>query len=636
MKPLEPNAVLSQVVTAIDNLKVHEPIKDATNVAILDAIAAKKPSPKPLIPKKYCQYPHPPNMDDFNLSEGLGSVSLKPALDSLNNFKRQAIDAIKTKIQAMGPEASKDSKLAIGAVELIKNITEAAKCFTQTAKNINDTVNAYISGMNLMIAQITDTLSQLQQDIDQGKRMFNSDALASELISELGPELLAALNRVTGSTGVLDILAALNELSNVLSDAEKEVRMLGGTRKRIKMQLEANIALLRNAIDEFLRYTKLRKSLERSVALASTYFVDADSFLDDVPYLSVNGETSVQAIENAGFNWSLTNSGRLTNFNIFDSKSIMPRLNEMVKNFNADTQPFVVASSDIPGIIVVPEDCPGLIQCGIDPGCGPSVSIIMELYINDGATIIRSEARGFPSENVMEIVSGKYYTKGADIIEYSGAEDLGGGSWKLLISEQSKSNSFVQGGEYNYYDPFSLVGSEDLMATFTITSINNSSVIGTWTNISGKARYNSPVTLLETPVYALDAAGLYYTVDQFGNPWKMDDAGNPVLYGDGDPYVTDTLPTGAGGIYPVKYVETIIRLKKKDMSIDPSGIPHVGEQIPARNWILQVYLSGAPTEIRNIRFSDAYGDVNYGNGSTDNYLRTFALKAHWGFIPKGI
>jgi len=137
-----------EIDTSINSKPGHNATQLASKIVdaqiasnIINDIVSARRNLKPWRPRQLCQYPFPPRIDDFNVSRGLGSVSLKPCIDSLNNFKNNCIKEIKTKFQAMGPESAKDSKLAIGAVELIKEVLDAAQCFTQIVTNINNLIN---------------------------------------------------------------------------------------------------------------------------------------------------------------------------------------------------------------------------------------------------------------------------------------------------------------------------------------------------------------------------------------------------------------------------------------------------------------------------------------------------------------
>lgn len=630
---LERNAASSEVATVIASLPLSNQVATATNTVIFDSIAKAKPKPKPLIPKKYCQYPHQPNMDMFDLSEGLGKVSLKSSIDSLNNFKENCIRDIKTKIQSMGPEGSRDSKLAAGAIKTLKEITEAVKCFVETANNVNNLVTAYVNGITSAITQVTNTINLLTSQIATIKAMFNPDTLAAELIREIAPELLSQLNN---STGIIDLINVVNDLSNEMNNAQNAVRNLGNLQKRSFMQINCSLSLLKNSLNEMSRMLSLRASLQQSLNQASSFYVSASpaTFLEGVPYLGTGNESLIAAIENAGFSWSLTNSGNLTNYNISDELSVLPKLGDMCKNFSGNAKPYIIASSDIVGTIVVPEDSPGLIQCGLDPGCGPSVSIVMELYINDGMTIIRSEARG-SGENVY----GKYYAKGSNVIEYYSDSiiQIEDDYYELMLIN---TDSMLQGAEYYYFDPINI--DSQPLGSFVIESVGKSSVKGYWSNLSSDVRYNTPVNNL-VPLYVRDGDNGYVTVDENGNQYYKNAVGEPTLDkhsadgGDNDKFYLTDLPdahTDVFGhvsrwtyyyntqikLFVVEYMEKTIRLTKKDSTINPSGIPHVGEQIAARNWILQVYPSGSPEEIRAIDFTK----------------HVVWMKAHWGFVPQSV
>lgn len=106
MRKLEKDTLINNTTEFLDNNL--SPILKGTQLTskILSKIQDGHKQLNPIALPSYCQFPGPARIDDFNLKEGLGHVSIQPAIDALNNFKKRCIEEIKTKMQAMGPELS--------------------------------------------------------------------------------------------------------------------------------------------------------------------------------------------------------------------------------------------------------------------------------------------------------------------------------------------------------------------------------------------------------------------------------------------------------------------------------------------------------------------------------------------------
>ena len=178
-------------INTITNLLLEKlpPItSDAQTLSqIVNRINKQKKTLKPWRPQKYCMYPASPRIDDYNFNQGLGQVSLQPTIDKLNSFKEAAINAIKTKFQAMGPEGSKDIKLAAGAADLLKQVLEAAKCYSKIVKNVNNLVKLTDEESKSIIS---DRQNELQLTAEQIKRWAGKKCLCLievEDVAEISP-----------------------------------------------------------------------------------------------------------------------------------------------------------------------------------------------------------------------------------------------------------------------------------------------------------------------------------------------------------------------------------------------------------------------------------------------------------------
>ena len=197
MKKLENNTVLNSTIDFMHEHLGSVAEQSQLTSNILNQIQKSRRKIKPYRPRKLCQYPHKNRIDEFDMSHGLGKVNLQPCIDSLNNFKVNAINTIKTKFQAMGPETAKDTKLAAGAIELIKEVMEAAKCFSQMVQNVNKLIDSYIQAGNLIVGQVVITITTLTDQIEELKNKFISEAMINGLIGIISIDLLEQLQNKT-------------------------------------------------------------------------------------------------------------------------------------------------------------------------------------------------------------------------------------------------------------------------------------------------------------------------------------------------------------------------------------------------------------------------------------------------------
>ena len=250
-------SALQQSVNASRNGKL---IESSLMRGVAVQIASSRRKLKPYVSKKYCNYPNSPKLDDFSLARGLGDISLQGAIDKINSFKNSAIQAIKTKIQAMGPPASKDTALASGVTELIKEVYDAAKCFTSTIQKINELISTYINAVNIMIVQVVATINRLSDQIEIIKSQITS---APREI--LDATVDAALDELNESTGLFDMLAAVNELNNALIDARQAADDFFKTPDRMILHMQALASVLQASLLNLKYALELKNVLEANL-----------------------------------------------------------------------------------------------------------------------------------------------------------------------------------------------------------------------------------------------------------------------------------------------------------------------------------------------------------------------------------
>jgi hypothetical protein len=638
MKQVENKTILNDTISLLDSKLGPVATQSQLTQSILNNIQAGRRNFKPYIPKQLCQYPKT-RSDEFNMNEGLGIVTLQPIIDGLNNFKIAAMNEIKTKFQAMGPENSKDKKLAAGAVSLIKEVYDAAKCYTQVVTNVNNLINSYIASINEMIVTIIQKIDELESQITELKHMMLVETNANYLIAICGKEVFSQLQQ---STDIFDLLGAVVELQNAIAEANKATTTLLDSGKRIKMQLNIGLTLLRNRINSFLYYQSVKGALQVSLASAKTI---PDDFLSDFIYTDT---------QESSFNWSLTNSGGIFDCNIDDDFVVIPRLNEMAKNFDPNSGMIVtIASRTEEGYIVVPDGPDGLISAGLDYRLGPDVNLIFDLSINDGETIVRAVARGDalgPNDSVTTRVIGSYYNYGKETFDYNKLINNGDGTFGLYLTDITKVSDIQIGSSYYYINPitqkpltFTWVQGTTIVpfpllfkvlditnrvvkvkiltdADFTVTDFIPDAT-GAWTftntitappgDIDGSIKIDSSTgVILNNPIFTWAA----YIVPTTGVTIPAQ------TVADGISYRTDAFDTQVR-----KYIKlNSCTLQKYNLASSINKIPHAGEQIRCHNWSLSVRISGDVKKVNNIHFSGYYPGKS---------ISLFFLKAKWGFIP---
>ena len=614
-------SALQQSVNAAKNGKL---IESSLMRGVAVQIASSRRKLKPYVSKKYCNYPNAPKLDDFSLARGLGDISLQGAIDKIDSFKNSAIQAIKTKIQAMGPPASKDAALASGVTALIKEVYDAAKCFTSTIQKINELISTYINAVNIMIVQVVATINRLTTQIEDIKReILNTQ---QEL---LDATIAASLTRLNEVTGVFDLLAAVNELNNALIEAKEAADDFFKTPDRIMLHLEAQVSVLQSALLNLRYALELQNTLNanlRSPALQPLQ----DDFLSDFAF---------RFMEAGSYNFTLTNSNAISDCNLYDDRSVIPQLNKLAKNFDQDNpEVYILDARQEKGYIVVPDGSEGLISCGISPDAGYGVALVFELHLNSGSTIIRAFARGEKigdGDIVCKKAMGVYVSKSHEQITYNKLIELTPTTWELVLENPEELVRYNKGDRYSFTDhttrePWSFkIRSKDLTKNankvyplnWKVIDINHTSVI---------VEFVEPLLNDYIPTDMLD---FYHDIDL-----AQDLIPHPG-YTSGGTW-SENITTTAPPPTPYKYKYTahdntvddvffpLVTLKRTAPFSTLDKMPHAGEKIYVENWTLLIRLLGDDSgQVQSLRFQR---EKEYDN------LVQFFLKASWGFIPDEI
>jgi hypothetical protein len=650
---------------------------------IINRITTNKKKLKPWIPPKFCMYPNSPRTDELSFNKGLGQISLQPAIDSLNHFKQAAIMAIKAQFNAMGPEGSKDSKLAKGAADFLKQILEAAKCFTAIVQNVNSLIDTYIQVIDKLVVEVIQTIDRLESET---MRLVRSLCSMSDLKTVITEELFDALDR---ATNIYEIIGLVAQIQQQVQKAALATDTLLHSKERVLLHLQVSLTLLQNRINTLLRYSALRDMLGSHRKSASNMYM-TDDFLNDIDF------SEVQA---SSFNWSVTNTAGLYEYNLTDELNIIPKLNNLFANYNDKLSAgLIIAAREEQGYIFVPELEESIISAGLDATIGGSVSLILELSINNGDTIIRSIAKGFApreGEKIIRRNKGVYFSKSKEKIEYNKVIARETNTWEIYLTETTLTPPALN-DLYYFKDPStqatwdftitettsngkiinhtfpalwkvinvthnsvtllkmdsSNLNPSDFLENYNSTSsykiVNTNSIPGVITPTpgldtnSGQIRIFAKVKNVKNNNYdyfvcdpvtgtAIPKGSSYQTVNDFkvgrtgvpDNPINDDAA---ALWHWDESYIDKTTGLSATRTYTLaQTVQYSITLNKYVLPIGfESDSPHAGDKIPCLNWSLSVYVAGDPNEVNKVRFSRDF---------IAQPIRSFFLKAHWGFIP---
>ena len=662
MKTQEDNTTINSVSNLL-NSKVN-PItgsNQATNTILEDVESTHKPF-KDLALPGYCMYPNSPRQDDYNFTKGLGQVSLQPVIDQLNAYKNAAIQAIKAQYNAMGPEDAKDSKLSAGALEFLNDIYQAAKCFTSIVTKINNLVSTYIQIVDKMIVDVIAMINKIEGQITT--LVTNIKKLKTDLLTVITVETYELLEK---ATNIAEYIQALSQIEVEFNEAKQAAYTLSKTPERVMLNLEVNLTQLRNQINSLNYFNSLNSSLSNSSKTA------ANSYMTDDYLSSIN----LNSVDAASYNWSITNSLALSDYSTIDTLSVIPVLNKLCSQYvmatsitdtNTISQPLVIASSTQSGTIIVPDLETGLISIGLDPLAGTNCSLVFELSINNGDTLIRAIARGDAinsDETIIHHNNGVYYSKGIEQFSYNKIIVDGTNSWDLYLTDMSNPpsigslyyftdpmtqqpwNFYWQKDEINYYFPvlFKVTDVTHNYITVQMMDGSNLDITDFIPNaISSDYSTYNPYTL---PGDITNASGDYIMYVKFQTQTSTydyvvaDSTNTPIIKTNGYYMTVSDLGTAnpasdtaaatwfytTGGVtyYILKSILYSITMKRYVMTAG-SGVdsPHSGDRIPCDNWMLTVYPIGDQTAIRKLDFS-AIGP------GTQIYM--FYMRAHWGFLP---
>ena len=630
---------------------------------IYQRVAKSKKKMEPWIPKEYCQKPMPGRMDNFDLTNGLGKIDLQPAIDQLNLYKEQAITAIKDCFAGMGPDSVRAQTLATRAADTLKKIYEAAKCFTQIVANINNLISTYMQVVNKLIADVIAKIDELENETMRFLDVLLNAEPSLKVVITL--ELFDAINRCTN---IYQFLAFMGELETELNEAMAQVTTLKNTDRRILLQMQGNFALLKNRINALLYFNSLKSLLKNNLRQAQMMYPMPDDFLDSV---------DVMAIQASNFEWSLTNTAGLYEYNMNDDLDVIKKLNKMFKEYKEDSPPppLIIESREQSGYIFVPPTQHGLVSVGIDKDLGAAVSLIFELSINNGETIIRAVAKGMdpkPDEKIINRNYGVYLSKSRERLEYNKIIVNSETEWEVSLmglnrpqindlyyfkdpSTQEIMNFTIHNVTDNkyYYFPALYKVTEITHNSATLIKMDDSnlSVEDFLTPIEGKTySISNPHTLPiddsgqivyftkvknRTPgeadytYFAIEKTdGFINTVDlvKGENYWNVKDLPGAIVPANDIEASTWTYPSSGTQTHELmKFTLNSVILTKYVLPVGyDEDSPHSGDKIPCLNWSLSVYPSGDESVITKTRFSREY---------ENQAISSFFLKANWGFIP---
>lgn len=655
MYHIDNNTVLNSTAKALENRLGPHATEAQLTQNVLNQIQKGRRVLKPFRPRKFCMYPNPPKMDDFNIGEGLGNISLQPIIDHLNNFKQNIIREIKTKLQAMGPENSKDTKLAAGAVQIIQEVYNAAKCFSQIVTNVNNTINAYIQGCNLIVSQLVTQINTLTTQVNTLKRMFLTPTNLNQLEAMVGKELVDQLNRITA---IFDMLGIINQMINTIESTEKELKSLANTDKKIRMQMKCSLMTLKTSIDGLNRALSNKAIIESNIEYANGLIMK-DDYLDDFNFTEDLLESS--------FNWSITNHNSLSDYSTIDEYGILDKADSMFRSYITSSKPILIQSRSQSGYIVVPDGTDGLITLGVDESFPTNVMLTLELSINDGETIIiaKNSSNNTPDAGeLIKINRGEYISEGINSFDYIKSFKQDSKTYRIILNAEKDASEIKIGTLYTFIDPMT---SDAWCAKWTNNTTGKVSLIPYLYKV---IEVNLAEVILERqdslPASRFFSGNQSYTYsvgNTYDNCCFPGVNGNYGDGGNGEHYsysVSGDIPN-IGTFYSkdynsdrfliydntqdsnLSYAKTsdpyvynlnnemkitssefnILTMKKYEPS-SLSKIPHANDRIKCKNWTLNLYVAGEQLNINNLSFNKIY--------PTDNQS-IVAMKAHWGFIP---
>jgi len=647
MKQIEQNTILTSTPLFLEHYMGPVAAQSGLSAKIMSAIyegsaSLNTPSPlKPWIPQKYCSYPNPPRLDEFNLKEGLGEITLQPIIDGLNQFKQNCIQAIKTKLQSMGPDGSRDAKLAKGVAETIQQVYTAAKCFTQVIQNITALINTYISIIDYVVVEVVAKITQLENQILTIQKMFDPVQLDIELLGVVSTELLKDIY----ISDILSILGKIDALLNQIGKLQTATHNLKRSPERALLHLEADLDLLRGMVVNFKYFTEMLgiANNNRTSGLILRGQI-TDNFLDDFDY-SANTESG-------DYNWSVTNSGGLLEYNSDDELGILKKITNMCHSYVTNTSPvMVIDSRTVSGTIVVPGDGDGIISGGLDPLIGTKFGFLFDLNINNGETIIQTNITGTPTTDgsIVNKTIGSFLTTGSSAFSYKKVVQNLDGTFNLYLTTATDADNVDIGGWYqsinvNISDKTTIDDAGNIQTDSTSNINPWFTVINGYNVMNGSATYNDlpgsgwdlilQNTLNLTKTYVpmvfkvIDVNTIFVTVKllqpnvdfypyQFiaSNDYNFiqDDNGN---------YNPQNKP-------PIDPLETTIFTMSKYIAATRENKPQAGQKIPCKNWVLSIQ----PYSIKDNTNLVGVRNISFVRVNPSDVIRAIFLKCKFGFIP---
>ena len=647
MKQIEQNTILTSTPLFLADHMGPVAAQSGLSAKIMSAIyegsaLLNKPSPlEPWIPQKYCSYPNQPRMDEFNLKEGLGEITLQPIIDGLNQFKQNCIQAIKTKLQSMGPDGSRDAKLAKGVAETIQQVYTAAKCFTQTIQNITALINTYISVIDYVVVEVVAKLNQLEDQILTIQKMFDPVQLDIELLGIISIELLKDIY----ISDIFSLLGKIDALLNQIGNLQTATHNLKRSPERALLHLEADLDVLRGAVVNFKYFTEMLgiANSNRTSGLILRGQI-TDNFLDDFDY----GANT----ESGDYNWSVTNSGGLLEYNSDDDRDILKKLTNMCHSYIQNTSPVIIIDSrTVSGTIVVPGDGDGILSGGLDPSIGNKFGFLFDLNINNGETIIQTNITGIPATDgsLVNKTIGSFLTTGSNSFSYKKVVQNTDGTFNLYLTNSSDANHIDIGGWYQSVNinitSKTTIDSSGNVQTDSTSDINPWFTSANGYNVNnGSTVYNdlpgsgwdlilqNTSTLIKSYVpmvfKVIDVNTVFVTIqllqpniDFYPNQF-ISDINHVFIQDDNGNYNPQNKP-------PIDPLETTIFTMNKYIAATEENKPQAGQKISCKNWVLSIQ----PYSIKDMTNIVGVRNISFTRVNPSDVMKIIFLKCKFGFIP---
>ncbi len=403
MNPFEKNTIIN---TPADLLRQNNAFTIPQKNVILQEYYKAIQSSARKLPKfqktKDCPVFYKSPEDKFSLTKGPGQKELGDVIVKLNNFKASMISSTKDLLSTLGPPGVSDGKTVARILEIINDVTAAAHCFSSMVEQVNEMIDGYIKICDDVIHSYEKLIIQLQNAV------FGILLTIKRMLNGIDQEAVAILFAYLKDP--IDILAALNTAHNAVLKSFNQTQQLKNIPKRILFKLNAHILEAISITKRWNRAVDIIASMKSSRDTANTLYL-TDNYLDDF---------SVDIGVNASYDFSVTNSPVLTQYNILDERSLLGALSTRKDTITIDAR-------EQDGTIIVPSNSSSsIISAGLDGRCGSEAQIIVTLEINNGATVIQAKASGVEPNDPADILllnKGTYitieYEKDLTYISYS-------------------------------------------------------------------------------------------------------------------------------------------------------------------------------------------------------------------------